>query len=363
MKNIGNRQTYGTKVPKVNLCQLVSDQPFQKERRDVTDPDHQQRSALVTGANSGLGFEAARQLAELGYQSIVLACRTEAKADKARTELVTATGVDPFSTLEIDVAEIQSSRAAAAELINRGAGFDSVLLNAGMVPNTLDRTSDGIEMCFAASLVGHHIITTVLLDAELVNDGAIVVLVGSEAANDDLPKAMGMGVYDFVRGEPSEFGPTTEQAMEHFARADNGPEFDGNRQYSSTKAFSAWWSAAMARRHTGDVNFYTVSPGANMGTNAARHATGAFKLMISFMRRFGKLLGMDQPIEEGAGRYIDVLHGTNGPFRNGGTYTSRPKKMTGPLVASTAPHLLVTERQDAAIAMLDKLTHQQSEAS
>lgn len=328
----------------------------------MTDSDLSQGSALVTGANSGLGFEAARQLADLGYGSVVLACRTQAKADKARAELVEATGVDPFSTLEVDVAEIQSSRAAAAELISRGQRFDSVLLNAGMVPNTLERTSDGIEMCFAASLVGHHIIATGLLDAGLINDEGTVVLVGSEAANDDLPKAMGMSVYDFVRGEPSEFGPNQEEAMEHFARADNGPDYDGNRQYSTTKAFSAWWSAAMARRHTGSVSFYTVSPGANMGTNAARHATGGFKLMIGFMRRFGKFLGMDQPIEKGAGRYIDVLHGNGGPFRNGHTYTSRPKKMTGPLVESDAAHLLVTERQDSALSMLDRLTHEHSEA-
>lgn len=329
----------------------------------MTTPEFQERTALVTGANSGLGFEAARQLAALGYRSVVLACRSQDKADTARAELVEQTGVDPFSTLVVDVAEIRSSRDAAAELARRGDGFDAVLLNAGMVPNALERTSDGIEMCFAASLVGHHIIANALLDAGLVNDGGAVVLAGSEAANDDLPKAMGMSVYDFVRGEPSEFGSTPEEAMEHFARAEGGPDFDGNRQYSSTKAFSAWWSAAMARRHTGDVSFYTVSPGANMGTNAARHATGAFKLMIGFMRRFGKLLGMDQPIEQGAGRYIDVLHGNDGPFRNGGTYTSRPKKMTGPIVASAAPHLLVAERQDSSIAVLDTLTHRQKEAS
>ncbi|MGI9615086.1 MAG: SDR family NAD(P)-dependent oxidoreductase [Acidimicrobiales bacterium] len=329
----------------------------------MTDSQYQQRSVLVTGANSGLGFEAARQLAVLGYGSVVLACRTEEKAEAAKAELVEVTGVDPFSTLEVDVAEVQSSRSAAAELVGRGVAFDSVLLNAGMVPNELQRTSDGIETCFAASLVGHHIITTALLDAGLVNDGGVIVLVGSEAANDDLPKAMGMSVYDFVRGEPSDFGSTPEEAMEHFAKAENGPKYDGNRQYSSTKAFSAWWSAAMSRRHPGGVSFYTVSPGANMGTNAARHATGAFKVMIGFMRRFGKVLGMDQPIEQGAGRYIDVLHGRDGQFRNGRTYTSRPKKMTGPLAVSEAPHLLATDRQDTALAVLDKLTHQHSEAT
>ncbi|MEM7286224.1 MAG: SDR family NAD(P)-dependent oxidoreductase [Actinomycetota bacterium] len=313
------------------------------------------RSAIVTGANSGLGFEAARQLAELGYESIVLTTRTQAKADEARSSLVEATGRDPFSTLVVDVADIASSNEAAAELVDRGQRFDSVLLNAGMVPNTLDRSADGIEMAFASSLIGHHIITEALLDAGLVSDDGVVILVGSEAANDDLPKAMGMGVYDFVKGEASEFGATPAEAMERFARGDADVKYDGNRQYSSTKAFSAWWSAAMARRHPGGVRFITVSPGSNMSTNAARHTTGAFKVMLAVMRRVGRFIGMDQPIEEGAGRYIDVLEGNGGPYENGATYTSRPKKMTGPLAKSTPDHLTDRERQDTALEVIDRL--------
>ena len=314
------------------------------------------RSALVTGATSGLGFEAARQLSELGYETIVLTARTQQKADEARAALVESTGRDPFSTLVVDVAEIESSNTAAAELVSRGTSFDSVLLNAGMVPNTLDRTSDGIEMAFAASLIGHHIITEALLDANLVNEGGVVVLVGSEAANDDLPKAMGMSVYDFVRGEPSDFGATPTEAMERFARADADVKYDGNRQYSSTKAFSAWWSAAMARRHPGSISFITVSPGSNMSTNAARHTTGAFKVMLAVMRKVGRFVGMDQPIEKGAGRYIDVFENNGGPYDNGATYTSRPKKMTGPLAKSTPDHLTDRERQDTALAVIDRLS-------
>lgn len=314
------------------------------------------RTALVTGANSGLGFEAARQLAELGYDSIVLAARSQAKADDARTRLVELTGRDPFSTLAVDVAEIASSNAAAAELVEQGDRFDSVLLNAGMVPSTLDRTSDGLEMAFAASIVGHHIITEALLGAGLINDDGVVVLVGSEAANDDMPKAMGMSVYDFVRGEDSAFGATPAEAMTNFARAEGGPAYDGNRQYSSTKAFSAWWSGAMARRHPGSVDFVTVSPGANMGTNAARHVTGPFKLMLGVMKRVGRFIGMNQPVEKGAGRYIDVLTGNAGPYENGATYTSRPKKMVGPLAKSVPGHLTDQARQDTALDVIDELT-------
>lgn len=321
----------------------------------MTSP-HQNHSALVTGANSGLGFEAARQLADLGYGSVVLACRTQDKADEARIALIDATGVDPFSTLVVDVAEITSSNEAAADLVDRGEAFDSVLLNAGMVPSSLAHTSDGIEMAFAASLIGHHIIAEALIAADLVTDGGVVLLVGSEAANDDMPKAMGMGVYDFVKGEPSSFGSTPPEAMKRFARADADVKYDGNRQYASTKAFSAWWAGAMARRHPGPITFVTVSPGANMGTNAARHVTGPFKLMIGFMRRFGRFLGMDQPVEKGAGRYIDVLVGNGGRYTNGATYTSRPKRMTGPLTLSAPPHLVDTERQDVALQVLDELS-------
>ena len=119
----------------------------------------------------------------------------------------------------------------------------------------------------------------------------------------------------------------------------------------------------MARRHPGSVRFYTVSPGTTMGTNAGRHATGFFKILLAFMRRFGKLLGMDQPIDKGAGRYIDVLHDNDGPYQNGGTYTSRPKKVTGPLTLSAPSHLTAIDRQDTAMVVLDKLTHQHGEAS
>ena len=316
--------------------------------------EYANNAALVTGANSGLGFEAAAQLAELGYGSVMLACRTQDKADAAASALRERTGADVFDTLVVDVGVVESSRKAVAELVAGARSFDVVLLNAGMVPSRLDRTEDGIEVCFAASLVGHHIIATELLEAGLL-DQASVVLVGSEAANNDLPKLMGMSVYDFVLGQPSEFGATDAEAMKNFATAADGPDYNGQRQYATTKVVSAWWSAAMARRHEGSTRFFTVSPGANMGTAADRNATGPFKAMIAVMGKVGRYIGMDQPVPVGAKRYLDVAHGTGGPYRSGGTYTSKPKKMTGPLVERTPDHLTDTARQDTSLAVLDEL--------
>ena len=63
------------------------------------------KTVLITGANSGLGFEAAARLASLGWSRVILACRTLEKAQGARAELKERTGVDPFEELELDVSD------------------------------------------------------------------------------------------------------------------------------------------------------------------------------------------------------------------------------------------------------------------
>ena len=93
-------------------------------------------------------------------------------------------------------------------------------------------------MCFASSLIGNHIITTELLGAGLLEDASVV--------------------YDFALGEPPTFGATEVDAMRNFATATPGDDYNGQRQYATTKLFSSWWSAAMARRHTGSTRFPNV---------------------------------------------------------------------------------------------------------
>ncbi len=317
---------------------------------------HTNHTALVTGANSGLGFEAAAQLAEAGYGRVILACRTLEKAEGARAALAERVGSDPFTTVAVDVANLASARAAADELIARGDHIDALLLNAGMVPgDEMTKTVDGLEMAFAASIIGHHLLSVRLLDAGLL-DGARIVLAGSEAANNDLPAMMGMAVYDFATEAPAQFGENLHDAMLTFARGEKPDAYVGTRYYSTTKVFSAWWSAAMARRFGDRVSVFTVSPGSNMGTNAARNTTG-FKrfLFTKVMPAIGPLIGWDQPVSQGAKRYIDVVTG-DGEFVNGRTYTSAPKKMIGPLHEVDHAHLLDVERQDAAWAVLGELS-------
>lgn len=320
-------------------------------------PSFAGRTSLVTGANSGLGFEAAAQLAEAGCDHVILACRTVEKAEGAREALIERVGSDPFETIAIDVANIESSNTAADELIERGRTIDALLLNAGIVPgDAMKKSVDGLEMSFAASVIGHHVLTLRLLEAGLL-DGARVVIAGSEAANNDLPAMMDMSPFDFATEAPAEFGNDLREAMLTFARGAKPEKYAGTRYYATTKAFSAWWSAAMARRFGDRIAVFTVSPGSNMSTNAARHTTG-FKnfLFTKVMPVVGPVIGWDQPVSKGAKRYIDVLQGGADTYVNGKTYTSAPKKLVGPLHEVTYAHLLDVERQDVAWGVLGELS-------
>lgn len=73
------------------------------------------------------------------------------------------------------------------------------------------------------------------------------------------------------------------------------------------------------------------------------------------MPLLGSSLGLDQPIELGAKRYVDVLNG-NGEYVNGGSYMSKPKKMVGPLDEMKHEHFFDVERQEAAWDVLGELT-------
>ncbi len=139
--------------------------------------------ALVTGANSGIGFETAALLAEAGYSKVILAARTTAKGEAAQAQLVMRVGQDVFDTLAVDVAEVQSAQQAADVLKERNEKIDLLILNAGMSTGT-ERAynADGVELTFASTLVGHHVMTMRLLEDQLLSDHARIVIAGSEGA-------------------------------------------------------------------------------------------------------------------------------------------------------------------------------------
>ena len=105
-------------------------------------------------------FETAAQLAENGFGKVILVTRNLDKGEAARAQLVERTGKDVFDLLSADLSEPKSAAVAADELVKRQETIDLLILNAGMsagAPPVFN--SDGVEVTFASTLIGHHVLT------------------------------------------------------------------------------------------------------------------------------------------------------------------------------------------------------------
>jgi NAD(P)-dependent dehydrogenase (short-subunit alcohol dehydrogenase family) len=141
-------------------------------------PDQTGRVAVITGANSGIGLEAARYLAARGAH-VVLACRDEGKS-RAAAERITGDLADvQVDTLGLDLSSLDSVRAAAAEIRERYPRLDLLVNNAGVMMPPHGRTADGFELQFGTNHLGHFALTGLVLPSLLAVPGSRVVTVSS----------------------------------------------------------------------------------------------------------------------------------------------------------------------------------------
>jgi NAD(P)-dependent dehydrogenase (short-subunit alcohol dehydrogenase family) len=141
-------------------------------------PDQSGRTAVVTGANTGIGFEAALVLAQHGAE-VVLACRNPAKAADAADRIRAVAPESKVSTLRLDLASQQAVREAASELRERYERIDLLVNNAGGIQPRHAVTEDGFELTFATNHLGPFAFTGLVLDRLLPVAGSRVVTVSS----------------------------------------------------------------------------------------------------------------------------------------------------------------------------------------
>src|SRR5712664_2134219 len=142
-------------------------------------PGQQGRLAVVTGANTGLGFETARVLAARGA-SVVLAVRDTEKGKRAARIAGTVPGANVM-VQHLDLTSLDSIRAAAGELRAQHPRIDLLVNNAGVMLPPKQATRDGFELQFGTNHLGHFALTGLLLEQMLPVPGSRVVTVSSLA--------------------------------------------------------------------------------------------------------------------------------------------------------------------------------------
>lgn len=280
-----------------------------------------EKVAFITGANSGIGKEIARQLALTGaYKKIYLGCRNKERALAARTELEGSTGESSFEIVDIDTSDVESARRAATYI---DEPIDALVMNAGGTggKTPLAITKSGVTEIFASNVLGH----AVLLD-ELIKLGKLktfAVFVGSESAR-GIPK-MGVKRPSLATSSVDEFASICDG--NYF----NRHKFSSTLGYSQTKYIGALWIGAVARKNP-SLRLITVSPGNTSGTEGLKDAPLLLRIFLKYvmMPIVAPLLGMVHGLDVGAKRLVDSIDDSS--LKSGTFYGSHLDSLTGPII-------------------------------
>ena len=222
-------------------------------------------TVLVTGGNSGLGFECARELARGGWR-VLIASRDRTASAAAVERIGRETGTDAASEMGLDLGSTASVRAFVRELEARDVPLRAVVCNAGLQQLTGRRrvSADGFELTFAVNHLGHFLLANLLLERLRANAPARIVVVAS-------------GVHDPKRwtGMPKPAVTDFETLAET-----GGPQsgqFDGRLAYSNSKLCNLWFAYELVRRlearglaNDGAVTVNAFDPGLVPGSGLAR---------------------------------------------------------------------------------------------
>jgi light-dependent protochlorophyllide reductase len=231
-------------------------------------------TVLVTGGNSGIGFECARALARDGWH-VVIASRNRAASAAAVRAITAQGGPGTVATMELDLGSLASVRRLAAEITERDLRLEALVCNAGLqMAQGLRRSPEGFELTFAVNHLGHFLLVNLLLARLLASGPARIVVVAS-------------GVHD-----PARF---TGMPKAHIADLDTlaasgGPHrdrFDGRLAYVNSKLCNLWFAYELRRRLAAaglcpDDRRLTVNgfdPGLVPGSGLARDYPPALRLV------------------------------------------------------------------------------------
>ncbi len=254
---------------------------------------------LITGGNAGIGKATAIALAQKGAK-IIIACRNEAKAKAAVSDIKKAANSELVDNVICDLSDFNSIKSCAENYLNKFGQLDVLVNNAGLFTDTFRLTKDGFELQFGVNHLGHFLLTHLLLDA----------LQKSPA-----PRIVNVSSGEHYRGKID---------MESFRGEMGEKNYKGMLAYRQSKLANVLFSKELARRYP-NICSHALHPGV-VGTEIAQKGTNWF---------LGGLWSLFRPMmlspEKGAATSVYVASSPDVLKVNGKYYDKSKVKEPAPL--------------------------------
>ncbi len=262
---------------------------------DIEVPDQNGRVAVVTGANSGLGFGIATRLAAAGAE-VILAVRNPAKGRVAIEALVAEVPEARLSVEQLDVSSLEWVQAFADRMASVGRPIDLLVNNAGvMATPKRNLTVDGFELQLATNHLGHFALTGRLLPLLLQSGSARVVALGSQLAH------LGRIDFDDLQSESS-YDPWQAYAQSKLANLMFSRRLDRISRRNE-------WSLLSLAAHPGATHTNLQSSGPTLGKGHSGAPIG--------LRLAEKIPGVWQAVSQGV---LPAVYAATSPLAAGGGY-------------------------------------------
>ena len=221
-------------------------------------PSLKGKTAVITGASSGIGKVTALELANLGA-NVVMVCRNQSKAEDTRNEIVKATGNENITLILADLALMQEVERAATEINEQFSKLDILINNAGIMPGKRKVTAEGHEISWATNYLSAFLLTNLLTDKLLAAENARIINVSSEAHR--------LGQLNFQdMHSPKKYSALTA--------------------YSDSKLANILFTYELARRlELTDITVNCLHPGV-VATNFASENAGSYKYLFLLGKPF-----------------------------------------------------------------------------
>ena len=212
------------------------------------------KTAIVTGANTGIGKETAIDLAKRGAR-VIVACRDEKRGSDAVRDIKAASKSEEVMMKKLDLASLASVRQFSEEILQEESHIDLLINNAGVMLCPYRLTEDGFEMQFGTNHLGHFLLTNLLLDRIKESAPSRIVTVSSTANY--------RGSLDF----------------DNMMWANGGYSALGS--YTRSKLANVMFSRELAKRLEGTgVSTYSLHPGV-INTDLFRHMVAGWKIIFA----------------------------------------------------------------------------------